>query len=429
MIDAIEYLEKRCPFKSVSILENKKPRPGALSRRDDGLVLPLLESKNITARLYRRIGNAPAVWDELAAEAPALLQRSFLRAIEAAPPAGMHFYYLVFYRRGRAVGIAGFQRLRFDPDRSLHLHEPSGARSWKRAIQGWVARRFRHTLLIAGNALLTGQHGNYFHETVSRDLQNELLEKAAWQLATYLRRQGQPVDAIAHKDLSETQLQHGRSWRGAGYQPLRFQPNMEMALRPEWRTFEDYLNAMTSKYRVRARRAAKKGRDLERRRLTLAETRDHTPRLYDLYRQIARQSGFNLVDLHPDFFYQLKQQLGDQYEILAYFLDGQMVGFCTLLHNGERAEAHFLGFESETNRSKQLYLNMLYDLIRLGIESQKTRIGFARTAMEIKSSVGAEPEALYVLTRAYRPLYNSVLRPVTRFLVDEPAWRQRHPFR
>ena len=41
-----------------------------------------------------------------------------------------------------------------------------------------------------------------------------------------------------------------------------------------------------------------------------------------------------------------------------------------------------------------LYLNMLYDMVAYSIKKQFKTIVFARTALEIKSSVGAKPVAM-----------------------------------
>ena len=38
-----------------------------------------------------------------------------------------------------------------------------------------------------------------------------------------------------------------------------------------------------------------------------------------------------------------------------------------------------------------MYLNMLFDMAFYGIENQFKKVVFARTAMEIKSSIGAKP--------------------------------------
>jgi hypothetical protein len=36
---------------------------------------------------------------------------------------------------------------------------------------------------------------------------------------------------------------------------------------------------------------------------------------------------FNLIDLHEDYFYQLKKNLGDQCHFYTYSVDGEIIAF------------------------------------------------------------------------------------------------------
>ena len=89
------------------------------------------------------------------------------------------------------------------------------------------------------------------------------------------------------------------------------QPNMVLKLRPEWRGFDDYLGAFSSKYRVRAKRAFKKGKALRKEELTLAQMRHYEGEMYQLYRSVAEHSGFNLINLNSHYLLALKEQLPD----------------------------------------------------------------------------------------------------------------------
>ena len=366
----ISYLEKHCPLttlltrKSCYSKENLSPQTDGWDL--EGLTLRLTAFPDTAVRCYACAKDLPQAWDRLAASAPALLQRPFLAGIAEAPPQGMDFRYLVFYHNDRPVGIAYYQVLSFEADRALQFSAGSAGSS---RLKKWIARQFHNTLLVAGNTMLTGEHACYFQPGVlSSSAQLQLLEQATWRLAARLRKTGYSIDAIVHKDIPESKLPSYHPWRQSAYHVLRFQPNMQIRLRPEWRSFEDYLDAMSSKYRVRARRAAKKSRLLKRRWLSVADMRQYADRMYDLYRQVADQAEFNLVLLHPDYFIRLKQHMGEQFEALAYFEGEKMIGFCTLLYNGDRAEAHFLGYDASLNQPRQLYLNMLYDLVQAVIE-------------------------------------------------------------
>ena len=97
--------------------------------------------------------------------------------------------------------------------------------------------------------------------------------------------------------------------------------------------------------------------------------------------------------------------------------------------NGDEIEAHFLGYEEEVNKEKQLYMNMLLDIISLGIEIGVHSIIYGRTAMEIKSSVGAEPFHMRFYLQYQNALINPFVPWVYQMLEPEAEWIQRHPFK
>ena len=76
-----------------------------------------------------------------------------------------------------------------------------------------------------------------------------------------------------------------------------------------------------------------------------------------------------------------------------------------------------------------LYLNMLYDMVGCAIVNGFKHIQFGRTAMEIKSSIGAVPVNMYGLMEHNTPLINRYLDKIFRFLEPEVSWIQRHPFK
>ena len=153
------------------------------------------------------------------------------------------------------------------------------------------------------------------------------------------------------------------------------------------------------------------------------------PRLDELYREVANGVGFNVAMLPKNYFVLMKNVFPERFRILGYFLDQQLLGFCTIFQNETEMEAHFLGFDYEANRTYQLYLNMLYDIVKAGIENKSGRIHFGRTAHEIKSSVGAVPVTFLTYARHSNNLLNSLAEKFLKNTREELEWQQRHPFK
>ena len=69
---------------------------------------------------------------------------------------------------------------------------------------------------------------------------------------------------------------------------------------------------------------------------------------------------------------------------------------------------------------------MLYDMVGCAIVNGFKQINFGRTAMEIKSSIGAVPENMYGFMEHQAPWINRHLARIFRLLEPEVTWIQRH---
>jgi len=417
--------EKKCCLSDIF-----KP---AAARSETGPLAPAavpsfaVEAGPFSLRFGARIDELGADWDFGGAASNLLLDRRYLRVLEQAPPAGIDFGYLLYYREGRPMGKAILQYIDFDAATHLKAQREVDDREGMEArVKRALARRLKYRVLVCGNLLFTGEHAYSFDQRFIKEPEAlTLLRKSLDWLAAR-----DPVDAVLIKDILASQ---GRrvpaQFEASDYHRIAFQPNMVLDLRSEWRSLSDYLDSMTSKYRVRARRAFKKGKTLVRRDLSATEVAGLESQLFRLYRAVADEADFNLFHLHRRYFSYLKAQLPEHCRIRAYFQEEQLVGFYSTLQNGAVREAHFLGFDPQVNRDVQLYLNMLYDIIGEGLEAGDSAIVFARTAMEIKSSVGARAVDMDLLLRANNSWFNKLLPTLIHLLEPKVNWTPRHPFK
>ena len=90
---------------------------------------------------------------------------------------------------------------------------------------------------------------------------------------------------------------------------------------------------------------------------------------------------------------------------------------------------YFLGYDASIQREKMLYLNMLYDIIAYSINKGFKEIIFARTALEIKSAVGAKPQEMFGFIKHSNPILNYTLEKLLYCLEPEVVWQERNPFK
>lgn len=389
----------------------------------------MLQQKDWSCVFYPSAADLTADWESVAPGNDLFLSATYLRAIEQYAPRGMKFAYGVFYFQERPAGIACCQLLTFKAAEHIQgFAEPS------RSLTQWIKQRVAATasfsLLICGNMLLTGHHAFYFDpEYADAPTSAKLMEFAAGLLCNGGAIPGVEASAVMVKDFEASHSPVTSVLKEGGFHEMLFQPNMRMNLRPEWATFEDYLLAMSSKYRVRARRAFRKLDGVKRVELDLEKVQQLDSQLHTLYCSVARHADFNMVLLHPEYFSGLKAALGNRFRIWGYFLNGELIGFHSAIYNGEELEAHFLGFQDELNATFHLYLNMLYDMVREAFAAGVREIVFSRTATEIKSSIGAEACETYCYFRHCNPVINTVTPALVSYLSPQEAWTPRHPFR
>lgn len=382
---------------------------------------------------FRSIDAAGADWDAAAPDHDLFLQRSYLSVLEANPPQGMRFGYLVFYKGETPVGVALCQIKYFKGDDNINdldvpTKDPCFFNGLSRWFKRWVAGKAAADILICGNMLLTGEHGYYFDYQKIKPLDAvALLEGALNDVVEIMGREGVKMPVILVKDVAPEHRDQGRVLVQNGFVEFDIQPNMILHL--PFPDFDGYLNAMSTKYRTRAKRAFKKKDGVECRELTLADIQRELPRIYALYRDVAKNAGFNMVDLNEHYLLALKRNLPEHFHMFGYYLDGQMLAFYTIIQNQDELEAHFLGYDKARNHDLQLYLNCLYDIVRIGLEAGCHSIVFARTALEIKSSVGATAHDLYCYLRHQNSIANKFTGTILDYLKPVEEWQPRHPFR
>ena len=92
-------------------------------------------------------------------------------------------------------------------------------------------------------------------------------------------------------------------------------------------------------------------------------------------------------------------------------------------------DTYFLGYDDNVQREKMLYLNMLYDMIGYSINKKYNRIIFARTALEIKSSVGAKAVDMFGLMKHNNPILNLLVAKTFKYFEPKLEWQERNPFK
>jgi hypothetical protein len=388
-------------------------------------VLKVNLPESYSIQFYSAVADLPVYWDDLVPEDNILWKQRYLATIESNRVSNFDNYYGVVKIGAEPVGILFFQH------RSYRI----GDRTQNDTDQGFFAKLLRLSfvkdislgMMFCGNMMLSGNYGFHFVKSLSQSATGLLLEACLDQMAAWLRAQGKKVQITIIKDMPKVEP-IGLSDRYHWFQTL---PDMFLTLPDHWRTEADYLNDLSSKYRNRVNRARTKLTPYVKRQMSQVDMELNQAVIYKLYKQVASDTDFNFIDLPPNYFELLLDALGDQFEMHGYFgPDGQLIGFFTLINNNAiEIDAHFVGFDAQVNADHQLYLNMLSDMRLVSMEKGMKLLYLARTATEIKSSIGAVHSDTLCYYKHSNSLLNLVLRQLVNRVHKVPEWTPRNPFK
>ncbi len=373
---------------------------------------------------YHSASELPLNWDVLA-DTNLFLRSDYLKVLDLSAPLNMRCVYIGLYENDILEGIAISQFL------DLNLLESFGERDkcFKTYIRNFLFKRFSSHVLFIGNNMLSGQNAFSFSKNLNPEKGIALLQQAARELGQEYSKQGKPVHLLAFKDFEPDLLPDFKNALKGNFLEFSTQPNMVFEVRPGWLSFEDYVSALSKKYRDQYKRAHKKAAEIQKRKMHLEDIIHYEDRIYALYHTVAKNAPFNTFFLAKNHFSALKQALHSNFLFYGYFLNDELIGFNTLIKNGETLDTYFLGYDENIQREKMLYLNMLYDMIGFAIHKGFKKIVFARTALEIKSSVGAAPQEMIGFMQHKNAFLNRHLSKIFQYVEPETKWQRRHPFK
>lgn len=374
-------------------------------------------------------------WNTVAQCGSEFLQIPFLTVLEIERPENMRFHYAIIYSSNKPVAIAYFQVVDFSFESFSDLFDQKND-DFSCLVTGYLKKHFTNhllrsankinmRLLICGNACISGEHGLAVIPEVNKKEIMDALADVIYHIGRAEKLRGK-IAAILVKDFYSDSIRYAKELEEYKYHDFLVEPNMIVKI--EWKTFQDYLNAMSKKYRNRAKGIIKKGEELERKDFTSQEIADHSKILQKLYNNVHYKAKFRMATLNTGYFIALKKMLGERFIFTAYLHDSKLVGFRTSFILKDSIEAHFIGLDYGINKTLEVYQNILYDYIKETIELDKKRLFLGRTASEIKSTVGAEAHELTCYIRHRNPLSNRIIKPFIDYLRPE-EWVPRNPFK
>lgn len=373
-----------------------------------------------TFKIFNSTTELPINWIIVIGQQNIMLSEEYFRVLEESKPINMKYCFVGFFSDEDLVGGALFQYLNFIEHKSFQKGEVLCS------IRNFLTRQLSKDVMILGNNMLTGQNGFYL-DTSKIPTQKAilLLNEASQNIQAILGK----TSLIIYKDYQKLFLKNFEAEKFKSFYRFSVQPNMILNIKPDWICFEDYSNDLSKKYRARLKSAKKKIEGIQKLELNIQSIKMRQNEMNILYQNVAENAPFNTFFLTENHFESMKQNLKENFKVFGYFSNDKLIGFFSLILNNNDIDTYFLGYDKEIQKEKQIYLNMLFDMTEFGISNQFKRIVFGRTALEIKSTIGAEPVEIFGLIKHNNKAINLFMEKIFTSLNPKVEWIQRKPFK
>jgi predicted N-acyltransferase len=384
----------------------------------------------------------PTQWDAVTAGQSWFFSRDYLQMLEDAPPSCLKPHYgLISDEQGPVAAVVmqwtELETERMRPTASSKAEVTSGKKDKllnllnKAATDSGTALigKLSERVLVCGNLLSYGMHAVAISTEVSPD--------AVWPAVAELLYRVRRADKLAGqagfimiKDVTDLETQSVSALQGLSYRKVETEPNMVLALAPEWKNHDDYLASLASKYRSSVRKQI-----LEPLNGANLAIRAFDPdamlvaRMHELYLQVHENAGFRPFTLHPDYFGAFARAAGARVRHQGVFdREGELLGFILTLLDGETAVAYHIGFDRKASTTHPLYLGLLHASIGDAIGMGARALSLGRTALEPKARLGAKPQNMEVWMRHRQPLLNQLTLRLLGLVPHDEA-PDRNPFK
>ncbi|HTL82462.1 MAG TPA: GNAT family N-acetyltransferase [Bacteroidia bacterium] len=394
-------------------------------------------SSGLQLRIFNSISDHDEKsWNEIVPADNFFMQHDFLRTFENASPDNLGFHYAMILEKEKPVAVFCFQVIRITAEEIGHILQPiTGEYKAPKITEQWgewlkrTKKEKGLRILVNGNNFVSGEYGVAIKEGVKKDKIYFALAETV-KLITKHDILPAKISSILVKDYfsSGDREVEADTLQKKRYHRFFVEPEMIVEVDPEWKKFDDYLAAMSKKYRNRAKSVMKTSAALTVVEMNERQVEEQKELIHQLYFHLHERAKFKLAALTPEYFVEMKKQFPDEFRIFGYLLDGKLVAFRSSFSTKKHLEGHFIGIDYAFNEDLHLYQRILYDLIGQAIDSGYRKLFLGRTAAEMKTTVGAKPFDLVCYIRHRNGFSNQVIRPFIDYLKPS-SWTPRNPFK
>ncbi len=364
-------------------------------------------------------------WNDILKGSNIYLSTEYLEALETSLKGQVEFRYILFYNKSsKPVALASVQILDFSNEgfKTNDVYCKVASR-----IKNKLLETLDVKMMVCGNVFACGENGFMYTNDLSAEDAYNNLSNGLYELRQ-TQKTDKPISVVLLKEFWPSSFKTSDLLKSAGFKDFKVDVNMILHIHPTWKTMDDYLASMTTKFRTKAKSVYKKSAELIVKDFSVDDILHYKSEIENLYGSVVEKADFKFGILNGDAFVNFKKNHQGHFIFKAYFLKEKLVGFSSSFISNNSFDANYVGLDYEYNYTHATYQRMLYDFVELSISNNLKELRLGRTAEEIKSCIGAEPMDMKLYLRHRNSISNKLLAPIIATITPS-EFELRYPFK
>lgn len=194
-----------------------------------------------------------------------------------------------------------------------------------------------------------------------------------------------------------------------------------ITLQNGFRSWDDYLAALRSDYR---RRFSRISADFSGVRSVVGDCSLYSEDMHRLYLDVLAHTKGKLETLSSAFF----RELPPAFKLTAYYERESLLGWYISTSYQDKFYFFLGGFDYKANPKYQTYFNLLYELLREGIEQHSAVLDFGQTAEVPKLRLGGKISPKWMLGYHSNFLFRKLMIAARGILEYASVFSETHTF-
>jgi hypothetical protein len=355
-------------------------------------------------------------WDTMVSKRFFLSYR-YLKTLELACPQ-LSYRYVLVYDNSAFVGLFYFQIIPFSGE-ALRNYLPTSNSIFK-GLYDYTLAKVRTDLLVLGNVIFTCENGVLIsdkYKSSAEELMSDTIAKVKESMDS------KPLGTMISESIKTVS---NTLFCPKKFHPFHVEDRMELNLEG-MNSFDDYLNKMQSKYRLRVRKVLDLNLDTCFLDIDKENFYAYRSQIETLFLNVLTNSKFKLTTISVDYFHQFLKSV-DRFKMKGIFIGDKMVGFVSYFQLDSIVEVHYVGLDYHFNHTHKIYNYILVKMIQVAYQESVGKVCFGRTAQELKSTLGARPFSTLSSLKINNSFLN-IFTPIFLGAMVPELWTPRSPFK